>query len=432
MAEPLIRHQLFRDLGEHEDGELEFVASLPGPAGSVPLDLEHVRLELDVAVEGRVNRLVIRRPHLARRTADPTRELLITLIGEPVLDALLAGHRGTAVSAGDDPDEGTPEIGTDGSESTTRSTRIRSASIDPFLAGLAFTLDRADGPGLLPEERAALWLEAAGLASRHDLGRFLPDLEPMTATALAMLVNASAVQLGNLAGAVGALGPTVDGLARRSTGARHALLRDIARRLAAIEPTDPREDAQLARVEASLVLPDSLPSLITGEAVEARPGSGDECVIVLDHWGRRARGWWVRAFSRGAHVPIGVAPVIAHGEEVRGCLLVPPRYQGVVVFDVVAAAGELRLSESAAHFRAGLAAGGRAVRWERLGQDGAARQEWQRSRHHHELAGDSTRARQADAMSDQKFATSSRFGRSRAARSAKRPGRLVVDLIGDR
>ena len=118
----------------------------------------------------------------------------------------------------------------------------------------------------------------------------------------------------------------------------------------------------------------------------------------LRGWGDRAAGWWVRAFTVGDRVPLAVVPMLADGRDAVATFLLPPSDGAKFEIDIVDNPALERPGERIAAFRAAIASGQRAARLERLDRSYDAADAWRRASRFHRSAGDTDRARQAEAM----------------------------------
>jgi hypothetical protein len=404
----------FDDSGDLASG-FELISRSPGPAGSVTLCLGAVSVDFDPARDGRVN-------HVAVETWDEqSRRTLLRLIGTDTLR--FDGDHVRFVRTGPDPRTGADEP--DAAVTTRDGMRLD-------LSRLALTLDRAGSPGLFADERAALWLQAGLFAHRAGVDDLVPHLAPTLAAAIRRLAVRRDDQPLRLAATAAHVlaGVCTDALGLfPERAAELRAIRTRARSAAGARSRDDGRTPEDHRVP-DLVSPDSLPLLLDHSLIEVRTGSGDECVVVLHGWGRRARGWWVRAFRASDRLLVALAPVLVEDGVAVGTLLISPACWSDLVIDIVDDAGTPTSPMRIAHVRAAVAAGQQAARAGRLGDAAEEDLAWRRCAAHHEAAGDEARALAARASASGASLASQPRGRpSRRGTPKGRAG--AVSLVGD-
>jgi hypothetical protein len=437
MAEPLIIGQGFAVLRDPSDDLLELVGSAPGPAGAIELALGGATLSLDAAEPGVIVGI----------TAELDRGRLPTAASAAAFDALVGPDvraRALAIPADGHPRRMDPVPGR--------------ADVDRDLIVLALVAAAGAAPGMLPEERAVAALEAAALARRLDLSRWIDPSGNGASQAAELLADdvGEIARRPDVAGHVAALLDEyalitdVAALADRLRAMAAELrgdfvgVADVIEAPAAFELTTaggampaaapmaadrmvsrPRQ----AKRRAVSVAVDALPRLLADAVPRVTPTTGDEFEVRLRGWARRADGWWARVWAPADRVPLAVVPVRADGGDAVARFLAPAVW-GDVVVGIVDDPSEPLPSAHAAAFRAAVATGKRAARHARLGDDVRAAAVWRASAELHRAAGDDWRAAVADG-----FATGGRRG-GRPPSADPYPGRgsvigrVVTDLLG--
>ena len=405
MDEPLLGTPAYVAQWDVDAGSLSLRANTPGPAGALIVEFHGLTLALDAATPRQVSFIDIADACAAieqTTTTSAPPSLLTRLVGPDMIVRL------TTLMA---TDKQRPQRIDD-------SGRSRDEQVPEATARLVIALTGADTPGLSEQEAAFATLEAMMIAHELGLADDLPGSGDRLRHAATMVAGLTSFQLDAFGGSGWPLAadvaeraaawlppPLSDALRfaakRLRVDAPAGLAAAFAFPAAAAVPAGaaPPEPRSLLQPRPAIaLLPDSLPLAVANRTPTISRTTNDECEVRLRGWGDRAAGWWVRAFTVGDRVPLAVVPMLADGRDAVATFLLPPSDGAKFEIDIVDNPALERPGERIAAFRAAIASGQRAARLERLDRSYDAADAWRRASRFHRSAGDTDRARQAEAM----------------------------------
>lgn len=404
MDEPLLGTPAYVAQWDADTGSLSLRANTPGPAGALVVEFHGVTLALDAATPRQLSFINIAdaRAAIEQTTTSAPHSLLKRLVGTDMIERLT-----TLMAANKQRPQRIDDSG-----------RSRGEQVPEATARLVIALTGADTPGLSEQEAAFATLEAMTIAHELGLADDLPASSDRLTQAATTVAGLTSFQLDAFDSPSWSLAAHVaEQAAAWLPSPLSDALRFTAQRLRAEAPAGlaaivfpaaadavpagaaaPEPRSLLQPRPAIALLPDSLPLLVANRTPTISRTTNDECEVRLRGWGDRTAGWWVRAFTVGDRVPLAVVPMLADGRDAVATFLLPPSDGAKFEIDIVDNPALERPGERIAAFRAAIASGQRAARLERLDRSYDAADAWRRASRFHRSAGDTDRARQAEAM----------------------------------
>ena len=447
-----------------EIGVVTFTSFRAGPAGMVSVPFAAADVTFDVAVAGQLNSVTLM--NVANETELDAHRPLLDLLLEQITIAEIRAELGRSI---DSPRRIVAP----------RSTRTRSDGDRIRLRDwsmLALALAQVWSPALFDEERDVQLLQAARIAASLEIFDQVDQLARATERAATRLSECSIVDLQSLDGrcdgglrelltAVMALvspdtavrlqraidllrpsgGVDLSGVGRLDGSRRRLIMPSPPALRPKSDPVAPMPARSSARGEVEpqpaamrpvpkaepqpeVESPDSVNLLMGLSPLRIRRRDGDEYSAVLDGMGDRAATWWLRAFDSQGHVPISFAPFQPDGQgDAVATLLVAECYAEVVQWDVVDEPDRHRSSLPVATFSRAVATGVRAARAARQGDIDRAEMLWSECSRRHRDAGDTSRSKEAQAMTSK----DARFGRG-TGRGSREFDFIAYPLTTDR
>jgi hypothetical protein len=401
MNAPLLGTRAYVAEFDADVGSLSLRANAPGPAGALVVQFHGLTLALDAAAPRQLSSIDIAD---ARATVESTTQpsLLTRLVGAEVVSRLA-----TLMTI----DKQRPQR-IDGPR------RGRDEPVPEAVARLVIAMTGADTPGLSEQEAVFATLEAMTIAHELGLADDLSGTDDRLTQAATTIAALTWSQLDAFDGSSWL--PASDAAEQAAAWLPPPLcdaLRFTAKRLradapdglaavltfpapaAAVPAAAAPEPRSLLKPHPAIALsPDSLPLAVANRVPTVSRTTNDECEVRLRGWSDRAAGWWVRAFIVDQRVPLAVVPMLTDERDAVATFLLPPSSGAKFEIDIVDDPAVERPSERVAAFRAAIASGQRAARLERLDRPHDAADAWRRASRFHRSAGDTDRARQADAM----------------------------------
>ena len=340
MRRPLLGYQQLIANFDPDSDQLEIVGMVPGPAGTAPLVLDELIIDIDVANPSSVALITVDQVSEAAGV-DRLRTILARLVGDESCEGILA------LTRADQP----ARVRVGGGSSTQPGPR---EMVLQDVARLAIAVAQADAPGLLAPERSIGVLEAAGLAGRVGLLDHMSwlsaEIPPAAAALEAAATNGFPEPGSELARRVIEIcSQSVQYIPAKRDRDR---VQQLAERLALPSRTGRPQlhsvggEAPVA-VEQGHVAPESLTALMGAPSFEFRRTTNDEFEARVASWGERTTGWWVRAFSAAGDLPLALVAFSNEGGDGVARFLLPPHHQEQLQLDVVDDPLEPRLSRSA-------------------------------------------------------------------------------------